>query len=96
MDELKGIVEDMWDEVEGAEHYAGKAAHAKGIDSARMNTYADMARQELSHFDALHKVGIKWAQEHPDHTEAKTIWNWELDKLLHRAAKVRNMLEWLK
>lgn len=96
MEELKELVEDMWEELEGAEHYAGKAAHMKGVDTTRMNTYSDMARQELAHFDNLHKQGVKYMQEHAGHAEMKFVWDWETGKLMRRAFKIRSMLDMVK
>ena len=51
---IKNIVEDIEEEVEGAEHYALLATQYKDTDKPLADGYENMAVQELAHVDALH------------------------------------------
>ena len=53
LDKMKHAVRAIDDELLGAEHYAKMARKCKGEDNASMQTYLAMAKQELSHVDAL-------------------------------------------
>ena len=96
MDELKTFIEDMWDELNGAKHYAQCAMKHK-TDISRSNMYAEMARQELSHFDNLHKSGAKMIEAHAagyaDGQTLKAVWEFETDRLMDKAVKIRTMLD---
>lgn len=101
MMEIKEIVEDIWEELEGAEHYAMKAIKEKGMDTNAMNKYAEMSRQELAHVDNLHKMAVDMinkhkAAGHEAPAAMQAVWDWEHDKMMRRAAKIRAMLDMAK
>lgn len=99
MEDLKKLTEDIWDELEGAKHYAMKAMHYRGMnDVSTANTYAAMARQELEHMDNLHKMADRLVMnhkaEHPERGKImEMVWDWEKDKMQGKAAKIRTMIE---
>lgn len=97
-DRMKKLVEDMWDELDGAKHYAEQAMAHKGMNSAGASMYAEMARQELAHFENLHKMAVQELSAHTgeDHKAVSMIWDWEHDKMMRRAAKIRAMLDMAK
>ena len=97
-DKMMQLVEDMWDELDGAKHYAEQAMAHKGMNSAGASTYAEMARQELVHFDNLHKMAVQELSNHAgeEHKAAALVWSWEHEKMMRRAAKIRAMLDMAK
>lgn len=96
MEELKKLTEDMWDELHGAKHYAEHALKLKDVDAARSNMYANMSRQELEHYDTLHKMAVKHVAAHGDDHTAKMVWDWECGKLHDKLTKIKVMLEMAK
>jgi hypothetical protein len=54
IDKIYEILEEMEDELDGAEKYAHKAMHcAKSSDGGRPTMYVNMAEDELGHFNKL-------------------------------------------
>ena len=47
MKQIKCLVKDIRDEMEGAEHYAKLAVHTKTTDRTLADTYAKMSEAEL-------------------------------------------------
>ena len=92
------LVEDMWEELEGAKHYAEMAVANKGIDGIKTGVYGDMAKQELTHFENLHKLAVQELNSHKgeEHHAAQMVWDWEHGKMMRRAAKIRAMLDMAK
>ena len=101
MKEIKEIVEEIRDEVEGAKHYAEQAAKLKDTDTTRSEMYAEMARQELTHIDKLHSMAVKKIEaqreggyEAPAAMQA--VWDWEHEKMIKHVAKIRAMLDMVR
>lgn len=92
MKELKKLIGDMWDEVNGAKHYAHKAVECKEHDPTHAGKYAEMANQELSHVDNLHRMAMDHMATHPEHEMMHIIWEWEWDRILDAMAEVKGML----
>lgn len=90
---MKGLVEDMWEELEGACHYAEKAMEARDNDPGKASTYTEMSRQELAHFDNLHRMAAEKVSMHKGDTHIEAVWDWEHGKMMRKAAKIRAMLE---
>ena len=92
------IVEDIREELEGAEHYAKKAIQYKGMDDRLSSMYATMASQELSHVDTLHEQAVRLIQaqraegkEVPAGMQA--VWDWEHSHLMDRVARIKVLLD---
>lgn len=101
MEDLKKIVEDIWDELDGAKHYAEMALKLRGASGGHAQVYADMSRQELTHYDRLVNMAHSHVEAHresnPDHYRImKTVWDWEWDKMSDKAAKITAMLSMVK
>lgn len=96
LEHMKELVEDMWEELEGACHYADKAMEAKGVDNGKVSTYTEMARQELTHFDNLHRMAAEKVAAHKGDAHIAAVWDWEHGKMMRKAAKIRAMLEMAK
>lgn len=92
MDEIKKLIGDMWEELHGAEHYAEQALKSKASDPNRATNYSEMSRQELTHFESLHKMGQRIVDAHHDDHTYKIVWDFETERVLEKAAKIRTML----
>ena len=84
MEELREIINDFWDELEGAKHYAEKAREAKSPECA--SRYREMAEQELHHAKELHEMGKKVAEGYGTEA-ARAVWAWEDPHLQHHLKK---------
>lgn len=97
MKEIKHIVENIREELEGAEHYAKIAAKMKVDNPADASVYADMAKQELNHVDNLHKMAVraiekqKAAGVNPP-AAMQAVWDWEHEKMVDRTARIKALL----
>lgn len=95
---IKHLVEDINEELEGAEHYAKLATKYKDTDRQLADTYAKLANTELDHVDALHGQVVRiikdWKatskQEVPAAMQA--VWDWEHEKSIDTEARIKNML----
>ena len=59
MKQIKCLVKDIRDEMEGAEHYAKLAVQYKDTDRTLADTYAKMSEAELGHVDLLHSQAVR-------------------------------------
>lgn len=97
MKEIKHIVEDIREELEGAEKYAKVAAKMKTDNPTDSSVYADMARQELNHVDNLHKMVVR-AIEHQRNSGVmvppamQAVWDWEHDNMMEKVARIKTLL----
>ena len=92
------IVEDIREELEGAEHYAKKATQYKEQDRRLAGMYADLASQELSHVDALHTQAVRLIQDQKaTSTEVpagmQAVWDWEHKHMVDRVARIKILLD---
>ena len=97
MKEIKHIVENIRDELDGAEHYAMTAAKLKDLNSADSAAYADMARQELGHVDNLHKMAVRAIEKQraagvTPPVAMQAVWDWEHEKMMDRVARIKQLL----
>lgn len=99
MKEIKMLVEDIHEELEGAEHYAKLATQYRDTDRALADTYATMATQELSHVDALHNQAVRKIKEYRAESGSEppasmqAVWDWEHDKMTDHVVRVRTLLD---
>lgn len=92
------IVEDIREEMDGAEHYAKKAAQYKDQDRRLAGMYADIANQELNHVDALHTQAVRLIQDQrATGAEApvgmQVVWDWEHSHMVDRVARIKILLD---
>lgn len=97
MKEIKHLVEDIREELEGAEHYAKVAVKLKDTNQANSSEYAEMARQELSHVDRLHKMAVKAIEKARAEGVAppasmQAVWDWEHEKMMDKTARIKTLL----
>lgn len=98
MKQIKMIVRDIKDEIQGATHYAKLATQYKDTDKALADAYYTMANQELSHVDALHGQAVRMikayqatGKEVPAAMQA--VWDWEHENQVDDVARVRALLD---
>lgn len=99
MKTIKFLIEDIEEELEGAEHYAKKATEHKDDDRALADVYAKLANVELEHVNALHgqvvRIIKEWKATSGQETPAsmQAVWDWEHEKMVDNAARVKTMLD---
>ena len=99
---IKCLVEDIEEELEGAEHYAKKATEHKDDDRELADVYAKLANIELDHVNALHgqvvRIIKEWkatsGQEVPAAMQA--VWDYEHERSIDKAAKIKTLLNMYK
>ena len=97
MKEIKHIVENIREELDGAEHYAKTAAKLKDLNSADASAYAEMARQELGHVDNLHKMAVRAIEKQrasgvTPPAAMQAVWDWEHEKMIDRVSRIKALL----
>lgn len=98
MKQIAMIVEDIHEELEGAEHYAKLATQYKDTDRILADNYATMANQELVHVDALHAQVVRLIKDYRADGNVppagmQPVWNWEHDKMVSHVTKIKMLLE---
>ena len=101
MEEIKQLIEDMWEELHDCEKYTKSAFKCKDKNKTKADMFMQNAREEYTHFERLHEQAIKYLNHMRDANgnlpdDIHTIWDWEADKLLDRAAYVKNMMTTLR
>ena len=95
---IKTIVEDIKEELEGAEHYAKLATQYKDEDKALAENYAKMAEAELGHVNALHAQVVRiikdWKATNGKEVPAamQAVWDWEHEQMIDKAAGIKMLL----
>lgn len=101
MKKIAMIVEDIREELRGAEHYAKLATQYKMDDVDLADAYASMANQELSHVDSLHSQVVRVIKKHRAEGNIPPagmmeVWNFEHERMVDSVAKVKMLLEMYK
>lgn len=101
MRKIAEIVEDIHEELEGAEHYATQAAKYKAAEKELSSVYAGLATTELSHVDTLHSQVVKAINEQKATgkevpAEMQDVWDWQHKQIAAKYAGVRALLEMAK
>lgn len=97
MKEIKYIVKQIRDELEDAEKYAKTAAKLKDTSSTDAATYSDLARQELSHVDSLHKMAVRMIEKQKENgvkvpPAMQAVWDWEHEQMIDRVGKIKTLM----
>ena len=98
MTELKEIIRDIEAELECAEGYAKEAVKHKHEYPELASVYAQIAKDDMGHADALHKQALAMIEEKKrEGAEApasmKAIWEYEHERQIEDAANVRRLLD---
>lgn len=94
---IKSLVDDIQEEMIGAEHYAKLANQYKDSDKVLAETYAKLADVELSHVDTLHTQVVRiikdWqAKGNEVPKEMAVIYDWEHTKQIERIKEIKILL----
>lgn len=94
---IKHIVEDIREEMEGAEHYAKLATQYKDEDRTLADNYAKMAEAELGHVNSLHDQAVRLIKEQKAagvETPASmhAVWDYEHGQMIDHIAKIKVLL----
>lgn len=97
MKEIKMLVEDIAEELEGAEHYAKLATQYKDTDRTLADTYSKLAGVELDHVNALHEQAVRIIKDYRSKgNEApaamQAVWDWEHEKMIDTVSRIKTML----
>lgn len=94
MKEIKYLVEEIKEELEGAEEYAKHAFQYMWDDRTLSETLAAIATQELSHVDALHAQAVRLIKASTDKPPAsmQAVWDWEHERMVEKTAKIKLLL----
>ena len=95
---MEMIMEDMADEVEGAEHYAELAVKYKDHDHDLAEMYYNMSKQEAGHAENLyaqgHRIMCKIKENDPeDYKKMLWAWEWEHGKTMEELGEARVLQE---
>lgn len=98
LDKMKHAVRAIDDELLGAEHYAKMARKCKGEDNASMQTYLAMAKQELSHVDALSDMARRTLDEAKEKQDPcirgiEAIWELQSERMESWLVKIKMMMD---
>lgn len=98
MKEIKKIVAQIDDEIEGAEDYAKCYAKYKDIDKGLSDVYHQMAEAELGHVDKLHEQVVRIIKDYrakgnEPPAEMMAIWEWEHEKEIDHVARIRAIMK---
>lgn len=101
MDELEKLIEYMWEELHDCEKYTKEAMLYKEENPHKADTYNQNAKEEYTHFERLHSLGIKCLNNHRDKdgnipNDIHTIWEWEVGKLMDKAMHVKGALSMVR
>lgn len=98
---IKNLVEDIQEELEGAEHYAKLATQYKDEDKVLADNYAKLAEIELGHVNSLHEQAVRIIKayrasgnEPPEAMQA--IWDWEHKRQIEWVSKIKTLLAMYK
>lgn len=94
---IKHIVEDIREEMQGAEHYAKLATQYKDEDRTLSDNYAKMAEAELGHVNSLHDQAVRLIKEQKASgvetpASMQAVWDWEHGKMIDTVARIKTML----
>lgn len=93
MEKIDAIIERVEEELEDALTYTWKSMHEKGKDTELSNTYAELARQELTHADMLCTQATRILNmNHEEYKDMQKIWDWHYKKFLHKKQHIRAMM----
>lgn len=95
---IKDIVDELKDELGGAEGYAERAMKYKGVDDGLSAMYAEMAKEEMGHVDKLHgraqEIIRKYrAEKGEPPLMMQAVWDQEHKEMMKWAAEIRAMID---
>lgn len=97
MKAIKHIIENIQEELEGAEHYAKLATQYKDTDKSLADTYVRLAEVELGHVNSLHDQAVRMIKEYKmsgkeSPVSMQAVWDWEHKKAVDTTAMVKQLI----
>lgn len=94
---IKEIVDQIEEEIDGAEKYASMATQYKDEDKALADTYAKLAETELQHVDLLHAQAVRiikaWqAKGNETPKDMEVLYQWQHDREVQKVKEVKILL----
>lgn len=98
MKQIKELVENIRDEISGAEKYAKAATQYKDTERMLAETYAKMADAELGHVDVLHSQVVRIIREYKEQSKSEApasmqaVWDWEHEHMIDSISRIKQLL----
>lgn len=94
---IKQLVDDIKEELKGAENYATLAKLNREGDKVLADTYHKLSEVEMSHVTMLHTQIARIISEYEKSGEEprpdmKAIWEWQHKELIEQAANVKSLI----
>lgn len=94
---IKELVENINEEVEGAEHYAKLATKYKDEDKVLADNYAKMAEAELTHVDSLHTQVVRIIKDWKGKGEQvppamQVLYDWEHERQIEKVRDIKILM----
>lgn len=98
MKEIKHLAEYIREELHDAEKYAKAALKTKDTYREMSQAFAELARQELSHAEALHHQATALIRKQRDNgitppAAMQAVWDWEHEHMIERKSKIEHLLK---
>lgn len=91
MERYEHLIKRMWAELHDAKDYVKAAMSCK--DHAYVDTMMELARQEYSHFSALHALTEKMTSAWEKDDVMHVVWQHDRERLVEHAARVKMMMD---
>lgn len=94
---IKEIVDQIEEEIDGAENYAERAMQYREEDKALADTYAKLSEVELGHVDLLHAQVVRiikaWqAKGNETPHDMEILYQWRHDKEIQKIKEIKILL----
>lgn len=87
------MLDQIDDELQGAEEYIKCAAAWKESMPEFMDTYLKMANVELEHATHIHDMIGKLLAKQEHHSHLHMVWDWQKERLSRWTTKIRSKME---
>lgn len=98
MQMIKGLVENIREELEDVEKYAHEGLRVRTEDPALADVYLNLATEEMRHAERLHKAAVELisrvsASDREVPAAMRAIWEYEHKVMIEEMAKIKHLLE---
>lgn len=95
---IKDLIEEIYEELDGARGYAENALKLKDKDKSLSEMYISMAKEELGHMNRLHDQIVRIISEYRiKNGEApkgmEEIYEWQHQKIIQCSAEIKVLIE---
>ena len=93
---IKGLVENIREELEDVEKYAHEAIKVRAEDPALADVYAELGNEEIKHAERMHRYAVDLIARRngPEAPHAmRVIWDYEHKVMIEEMAKAKHLLE---